>query len=338
MPTVGELVQGIQDVNALKGPDGAIMDMVMSLSQRNGIVQDFDLQEGNLDTGHRVARQVGEPTPTKRRLYEGVAPSKAKAAPSDFVTTKLEMFGEVDAALPGGMTAIGKMRDQQRVAKSTAMAKEIARLSFYGNQAVDPREFDGLWTMYSSLTGDGSNQVIGLGGTGADLCSIAFIVHGPGMVYAIHPKGTMAGLQYEDWGKKLIPATAGAAGNKFAAFIDQFIWDFGIVVEDTRDVVRLANIKVGDLTGLTGTQALSASTNILKGMARCPERAEHTDAGRGAYYCPRQVAEMLRVMAVEKVAGSTLTVEQIGGKPVTMYAGFPVRTVDQMLLTESQVV
>jgi hypothetical protein len=71
------------------------------------------------------------------------------------------------------------------------------------------------------------------------------------------------------------------------------------------------------------TQALDAPPNLT--------------AGRPAFYMNRRARSFLRRQMLEKIAGSTLTMEQIGGKMVMMFAGIPVRRCDALLNTETAV-
>jgi hypothetical protein len=53
---------------------------------------------------------------------------------------------------------------------------------------------------------------------------------------------------------------------------------------------------------------------------------------------PRKIRSFLRRQITNKVAASTLTMEQVGGKSVVAFDGVPCRRVDALLLTEARVV
>jgi hypothetical protein len=57
--------------------------------------------------------------------------------------------------------------------------------------------------------------------------------------------------------------------------------------------------------------------------------------GRPVFYCNRTVRSFLRRQIMNKVASSTLTMEQVAGKHVTMFDGIPVRRCDAITNTES---
>jgi hypothetical protein len=60
--------------------------------------------------------------------------------------------------------------------------------------------------------------------------------------------------------------------------------------------------------------------------------------GRAVLYMPRKIRSFLRRQITNKVAASTLTMEQVGGKSVVAFDGVPCRRVDALLLTEARVV
>jgi hypothetical protein len=59
--------------------------------------------------------------------------------------------------------------------------------------------------------------------------------------------------------------------------------------------------------------------------------------GRPAFYMNRTVRSFLRRQIMNKVASSTLTMDQVAGKHVVMFDGIPVRRCDQLTNTESAI-
>ena len=60
--------------------------------------------------------------------------------------------------------------------------------------------------------------------------------------------------------------------------------------------------------------------------------------GRPAFYCSRKIRSFLRRQITNKVAASTLTMEDVSGKKVVAFDGIPVRRTDALLHTEARVV
>jgi hypothetical protein len=66
-------------------------------------------------------------------------------------------------------------------------------------------------------------------------------------------------------------------------------------------------------------------------MAQALELLPSLGMGRPAFYCNRHTRSMLRRQIAYKVASSTLSMEQVGGKHVLTFDGIPVRRSDQLL-------
>ena len=67
----------LADVARRMDPDGKIDTIVEILNETNEILEDATMIEGNLPTGHRTTIRTGLPTPTFRKLYGGVQPTKS---------------------------------------------------------------------------------------------------------------------------------------------------------------------------------------------------------------------------------------------------------------------
>ena len=77
MATLSATHPTLLDVTKRLDPDGKIDGIVEMLSQTNEILEDMVWIEGNLQTGHRTTIRSGLPTPTWRKLYGGVQPTKS---------------------------------------------------------------------------------------------------------------------------------------------------------------------------------------------------------------------------------------------------------------------
>ncbi|WP_362917249.1 phage major capsid protein, partial [Bordetella bronchiseptica] len=73
-------------------------------------------------------------------------------------------------------------------------------------------------------------------------------------------------------------------------------------------------------------------------MTQAVELIPNVGMGRPAFYMPRKVRSFLRRQITNKVATSTLTMEEIAGKKVVAFDGIPCRRTDALLLTEARVV
>jgi hypothetical protein len=132
-----------------------------------------------------------------------------------------------------------------------------------------------------------------------------------------------------------------ASGNWYQAARSLFQWDAGLVVKDWRYVVRIANIDVSDWIGVTGSQATTASTNLIKLMIRAIARIPNTTKARMAFYANRSIAEGLMIQALDRSNQALAVQPAINQFGTTIqqltFLGIPVRLVDGLGIAETLV-
>lgn len=327
-------------------PDGKTSEVVELLAQTNDILLDMQWIEGNLPTGHRTTVRTGLPTTTWRKLYQGVQPSKSIRAQVDDTCGMLEARSEVDkdVAELNGNTPEFRLSEAQSFLE--AMNQAMATALFYETQATNPERITGLAPRYNTLSASvpTSQNVINAGGAGSDNTSVWLVCWGKQTVHGIFPKGSKSGLVHEDLG--LIDAFD-ASNNRYRAYADHWQWKCGLTVRDWRYAVRICNIDVSDLLAQSGTQANTASTWLHKLMLKAMARIPSMKMGRPVFYANRTVKEMLSIGALDKSNAALAiqpAVNQFGSvSPGSVndgtltFFGVPVRTVDQLLITEAVV-
>lgn len=320
--------------------DGRVAAVTELLSQTNEILEDAVFKEGNLPTGHRVTIRTGLPPVYWRSLNRGVPIGKSQTAQVDEALGMLEAYARVDVDLAklNGNTAEFRLSEDRAYLES--MNQEQAMTMLYGNPASDPRKYLGLAPRYSSLSAANGANIIDAGGSASANTSVWLVVWGENTVYNIFPKGSPAGLQHKDMGELTVHD---ADGNPYQALQTHYQWKNGLVVQDWRYVVRIANIDTATFAGLSGTQAISAvGTNLIHSMARALDRVPNLGMGRAAFYMNRSTYSLLRRLAMEKTS-SVLAIEkgldQFGTpRGWTSFEGVPLRKVDAILNTEARVV
>ncbi|WP_420997600.1 major capsid protein [Cupriavidus sp. 30B13] len=328
-------------------PDGSVADVIELLTQSNEALLDMTWKEGNLPTGHRTTVRTGLPTPTWRKLYQGVQPTKSKRAQVDDACGMLEARNEVDrdlADLNGNSSAF---RLSEAQAEVEGMNQALSQALFYGDTTVTPERFTGLAPRYSSLTALNGGNIVDGGGTGSDNASVWLVVWGENTVTGIYPKGSQAGLQHQDLGE-IDAFDQQTPPARFRAYADLWKWKCGITVRDWRYAVRIANIDISDLVGQTGTQAPTAATALLKLLIRAMARIPMMGMGKPVFYANRTVKEWLSIAALDKSQNALAirpAIDQFGqvvpgslGNGTLTFQGVPIRTVDQLLSTEGRVV
>ncbi|TPQ24931.1 major capsid protein [Methylomonas koyamae] len=328
----------LADVSKRYTPDGKIDPLAELLSQQNDILEDVVMVEANQPTSHVVNIRTGLPTVYWRSYNAGVPSSKSTSAQITEPCAMMEARSTIDAKLLQLNGGGPEFRLSEESAFIEAMGQEFTGKLFNGNVGLDPKTFTGLATRYSSTSaGNGGNVILG-GGAGSDNASMYLIVWGPQTVFCTYPKGSKAGLVNKDLG---IQQVADESGNRFEAMESLFQWDCGLVVKDWRYAIRIANIDVSDWVGVTGSQAASASTNLLKLMARAIARIPNMNMGRAAFYANRSIREGLMIQALDKsnaALGVQEALTQFGNTIHELrYLGIPIRGVDGLGIAETLV-
>lgn len=316
-------------------PDGKIPVIAELLSQSNEILEDAVFVEGNLPTGHRVTIRTGLPSVYWRLLNAGVPSSKSTTAQVDESVGMLEAYSTVDKALAelNGNEAQFRLSEDQAFLE--AMNQQQSQTMFYGNVATNPAQYTGLSTRYGAISGAGNAQnILDAGGTSTNNASIWLVLWGENTVFCTFPKGSRAGLVFEDVTTNA--PVLDANGNRYQALQTHYEWKNGMVVKDWRYAVRIANINTANLV------AQSAAADIVALMSRSLDRIPNWGMGRGAFYMNRTIYSMLRVQALNK-SNNALSIEKglsQFGTPMNWlsFMGVPIRRVDQLLNTEARVV
>ena len=314
----------------LDGNDHIVPDIVELLKEENEVLEDMTFLEANEYTSHRTTVRSGLPAGTWRKLNYGVQPSKSTTVPVRDTMGMLEDYAEVDKALAdlNGNSAAWRLSEDRAFVQG--LSNTQARTLFYGDTSADPERFMGLAPRFSSLTAENGQNIIDAGGTGADNTSIWLVVWGPNTVHGIYPKGSKAGLQSRDLGEVTLQD---ANQGRYQGYRSHYKWDIGLSVRDWRYVGRIANIDVSDLT-----KNAASGADLIDLMTQALELVPNVGMGRPAFYMPRKLRSFLRRQITNKVAASTLTMEEIAGKKVVAFDGVPCRRTDALLLTEARVV
>ena len=317
------------DVAKRLDPNGKVDKIVELLNQTNEIITDATFVEGNLPTGHRTTVRTGLPTPTWRKLYGGVQPTKSRTAQVTDNCGMMEAYAEVDKALAdlNGNTAAFRLSEDR--AHIEGMNQEFASTLFYGNEGTEPEAFTGLAARYNSLSAENADNIVSGGGASGNT-SLWLVVWSENTAHCIYPKGSKGGLQMTDKGQVTIEDVTGSGGGRMEAYRSHYRWDCGFSLRDWRYVARVANVEVSALTTLSNTK------NLITWMIQAAERIPSFGMGRPVWYVNRNIREKLRLGILEKVS-SNLSWETVAGKRVMMFDGIPVHRCDAINGNEAAV-
>jgi hypothetical protein len=331
MATLATTHPTLLDVSKRLDPDGDVAKLVEILNMQNEVLEDMTYIEANEFTGHRSSIRTGLPAPTWRKLYGGVQPTKSTSVQVTDSMGMMEAYAEVDKALADLNGNAAAWRMSEDLAHIEGMNQDFVKTLFYGDESVDPEKYTGLAPRYNSLAAANGQNILSGGGTGADNTSIWLVVWGPNTVFGIYPKGSEGGLQVTDKGQVTIENIDGLGG-RMEGYRTHYRWDCGVVVRDWRYVIRIPNI---DLSDLSPTEATGAKITDL--MVQAIELIPSLSMGRPVFYVSRTIRSMLRRQIVAKTANSTLSLDNVAGKHVVSFDGIPVRRVDGLLGTETQI-
>ena len=324
-----------------------IASIIELLSQTNEILDDMLVVEGNLPTGHKTTVRTGLPQATWRQLNAGVPNAKSTTAQIVDTCGNLETYSVIDKDIAdlNGNTADFRLSEVKAFLEG--MSQQVSATLIYGNQFTNPERFTGFAPRYSTVTAASSAtaaNILDAGGQASTNTSMWIVVWGADTCHATFPKGKITGLQHKDMGEW--PVTDGAGGT-YQAYRDHFKWEIGLVVRDWRYIVRICNI---DVTQLTGVSAANLINLIVRGLYRLPTApvsattvqtsdtpAVMANMGRTVIYTNRVIRTYLDLQAMNKT-NVLLRLEEFNGKPVTTFRGIPVRTCDALLNNEARVV
>jgi hypothetical protein len=330
MATLGQQLPSLLDISKRTDPKGAATKIIETLTLTNPILQDAVWGEGNLPTGHMYTSRTGLPTVGWRRLNEGVDPGKSVVDNITETTGMLSGMSVVDVEVArlaaGGDQAF---RASEDMAFLQSFNHEFARALFYESTKANPDRIHGIASRLNQLpagtTVPWRNQVIGAGGSGTSHLTSMYLVNwSPDCAFMITPRGSPTGLETQDMGIQL---WNDANSKKFRAYVTQWMWKFGLVIQDYRYVARICNIDTNALTKAGG----GTPGFLFDHMLKAHYQIANLNMGRAVWYCNRTIAHWLHSQALNSVTNSTLTIQNIGGIPVTSFLGIPIKVCDSIM-------
>lgn len=327
MAAIGTDNPTLLDVAKMLDSSGRLTRIVNLMKQKSPIIEDAVWTEANGRTKHVVTSVVGLPTPSWGRINKGVARSKHKDAQYDETMGLLESSSEADARLQsvyGSKFAAyrAKLDDHHML----ALVQELETGLLYHSTTTTPERLNGMGVRYDSTTQQsGGSQIVlcDAAASGSDQTSAWFITWGEDATHCIYPEGSMAGIKSTDMG---LQQALDGSSNPYPAFVTYHEWWPGLVVEDYRQNVRVANID---------TSAISASgTNLVEALIRGYNKI-HTPTARTRLYVNRTVNTYLHLQSRKEMINNPAVVREFEGKPVMTFMGIPVRVSDAILSTES---
>lgn len=331
--------------------DGNIPLIAEMMSQHNDYAGDMPYKEANEMTGHTFVFRSSIPTGSFRQYNQGTPYGKSTTAKARVGMAMLRGYSQIDRDLANHTGNAQKFRESEDVAFLEGMGQTIAQTVWYGNAATDPTEFTGLSTFYNTLNtavAQNAANVINALGSGSNNASMWLIGWGMQSIYGIYPRGSKAGLNMEDKGS-VVPAYD-SVGNRFEAWTTWFGQDIGLVPEDWRYAVRIANIDTtSGPVGLAGASppdlfALMANaimlppeTNLALSGIQGTDAPWDDSSKKWAWYTNRTVRYWIDIQSIRN-RNVLLDPDASAGRPWTSWRGIPIKVMDRLVNTEQAVV
>lgn len=261
MATLTSTDLNLLDVAKRTAPDGTMADIVELLTETNEMLQDAPVKQCNNGTRNDTTIRDGEPPYEWKIINKGVGRGKSTTHQVVDTTARAEAFLRLDKAMPSKNKAALRMSENK--AQLMSMNKGISGDLIYSNTNTDPEELLGFAPRYAKISGGTlKDQIISAGGSGSDNTSIYILGwntdFGCCLLYP-DSEGDGPGIEHEDLGTQLV---TDANSKEYTAWVDHYIWNIGLCIQNPRAVVRICNIDVSDLTkdAATGTHLFNIIT------------------------------------------------------------------------------
>lgn len=344
------VLPNLVDWARMADPDGAIADLAWLLSQCNEVLKDMIWQEGNLPLGHKVSVNVGLPQGTWRSNNQGVPSTKPINAQYQFGIGELVDYSMVDKSLAVLHGDVGKFRWNEDQSHVEGLSQQIASAVFYSNEATNSNQFTGFSPYYNTVstsTAQSARNVIDGGGSGSDNLSIWLVGWGDNTTFGIFPKGSQAGLVYEDKGD--VTPLYDSNGNRYEGYTSYFCWKVGLAVKDWRFNARICNLDT-TTAGLAGVSPpdifvnMGKAVNLLPTLSRRASGIVESDAPNDpmpginpAWYVNRTGRTYMDIQAIRD-KNVLLGYKEYAGEPTMQFREIPIRIVDALTDSETRVV
>jgi hypothetical protein len=339
----------IIDVASRMGSDGKPLFVAEMLSQCNEILPDAPWIAGNEMAAHEFSFRESIPQGSWVGYNQGSPFGKSTTGKARVDLATLVQLSIVDDNLARDSGDIAAFRESEDIAIMEGLSQTWAETLIYGNTVANRAQFMGLAPFYntrSTSTALNASNVIDGGGRGTSNTSAWLIGWREGTFYMAFPRGWREGLQMEDQGD-VVPGFDNA-GNEFKAWRTYFRWRGGLVPQDWRNAVRIANLDT-TAAGLQGPNAPDLFAMLIQAMRLFPAagRAQSgitmtdapRDASMGVRICIYGNRTFLHYLDIQSIRGRNvlLSSTDYAGQPCDVFRRLPIRTVDQIVNSESAI-
>lgn len=332
------------DVITAFGKDGDLIPTCEVLTKENPWLDYMPWVEASDWNVHAYNVRTGLPTAYIRKVNRGIVPSTGTQARILDPLAVLQSLSQVDDEALKNAPNADMARWAFDKAHAINLGNDHGRYMIYGDPGNDSGEVLGLTQRYNDPGAGNSDNLLTLGGSGADLFSVWLLAVSPETIACPYPKGSRGGLEVEDLGKQLVVTElpGGTAPRQLVAHTTQFTLRHGLAVMDWRYAVRACNGSLADLKTQSGGQALDAPTHLFRVMSRMIDRIPGDGAGtKLMFLMGRGALSYMRVHAMDRTS-QVLSIEtglnQFGmPRQTTHFMGIPIFRCDALNIGETAV-
>ncbi|MDQ7835470.1 MAG: hypothetical protein RDU24_08820 [Humidesulfovibrio sp.] len=321
----------LMDLAKREDPNGDTAAIVEVLTEDNEILQDAIWTEGNDTFSNLSTQRSSLPSGTWRRINRGAGTEVSDTRQIVDTLGMLVSYAECDKTLADAAADPKAFRMSEASAFLEGLGQTLAEAMVYANGNIDPEQPTGLAPRLNTLSGTGTskNTTLGCSGTGSDLTSVYLVNWSLNGTFMFYPRNQPnMGIKHQDLGEVTLEeydSSGASTGRKFQGYRDYFEVKAGMAVKDPRTVGRVCNIET------SGSSNLWSDDVMLNVMNRMKKRGQGSKA-----YCNGTVLAQID-SAVKDKTNVNFTSAEIFGVPVQHFRGVPIRRVDQILDTETQV-
>jgi hypothetical protein len=147
------------------------------------------------------------------------------------------------------------------------------------------------------------------------------------MVHFIYPKGSQAGLQTTDEGRRLVQNSSQGLGYDFFVWFTKFVINVGMFIHDPRYIQRVVNIATSGSSGLLNDDDIIASLNKMPKAGGGPS---------SRIYCNRNLKTQFDILAKDKT-NVNYYVDNVFGEPMTIFRTVPIRLAEGITNAETAI-
>ena len=312
------------DVLNLYAPNQSQLSVAEILMKECPVIKDMVWQEANDVTQHVDAYRKSLPKSTREKFNQGITGEFGEEEQVTFGIQKRGNMPSIDSRLIAIASNPAEFIRIKVAGAIQGMTQEVETDLFYGSQAANTCDYDGIAQYTNAVDGE---RVIDAGGDDeSENLTSAYVVAWDlaAGAYGIYPRGSKAGIQYEDKGKHLEMLSDGSRIENNVYYVSVAM---GLATRDVRAFARLANIDVENIAANTFDEA-----KMIMLLDNMPSSLR----AKAKIYVPTKLKTAIQLRINDK-ANVNFTVDNAFGTPVMRFIDVPVVRAEMISVHEDYV-